>query len=231
VAKETRIFLIEKSSVIRTGLKALLAGRKDVVLVGEAASSKEAVGVIRSLRPDLILLNMKMEATSLIESCKTIRSKCPNVKIIVMTRQEQETEVFAALAAGADGYCLKEVTTRKLLVGIRTVAEGDFWLDSAMARHVVKALLRLIKACEKPLRVSCLLDEDEEEDEDEDEELSEREVEVLELVARGFSNSEIAESLIISTETVKSHIRKIMKKLVVTDRTQAAVKAIRQGLI
>ena len=220
----TRILVVEDSSLITTGLKALLSEKSDFDVLGTAGNSSDALARVNDWKPDLVLIDLGMPNRDGSAACKLIRAHHPDVKMIMMTEQESESEIFEALTAGADGYCLKESTTEKLYIALRTVAEGDFWLDSTIARQVVKTLLETMSALGGETEAIY-------EKQAEDESLSRRELEVLILVAQGFSNQRIAEQLKISVDAVKSRIRKIMKKLVVTDRTQAAVKALRQGLI
>jgi DNA-binding NarL/FixJ family response regulator len=225
MAYTTRILVVESSNVIATGLTALIGKKKDFHVCGEAKNGRDAVTLVNELKPDLVLMDMAMPQLDGIAACRLIREQQPDVKIIMMTKQVSESEIFQALTAGADGYCLKESTIEKLYKAIRTVAEGDFWLDSTIARKVVKTLLETMSALGgEPETID-------DKQQAEDESLSRRELAVLNLVAQGLSNQEIAQHLNISVDAVKSRIRKIMKKLVVKDRTQAVVKALRQGLI
>jgi DNA-binding NarL/FixJ family response regulator len=224
MANPTRILVVEDSNVIATGLTALIGKKKDFHVCGEAKNGRDAVTLVNELKPDLVLMDMAMPQLDGIAACRLIREQQPEVKIIMMTKQISESEIFQALSAGADGYCLKESTIEKLYNAIRTVAEGDFWLDSTIARKVVKTLLETMSVLGgEPETIY--------EKQTEDESLSPREVAVLNLVAQGLSNHEIAQHLSVSVDAVKSRIRKIMKKLLVRDRTQAVVKALRQGLI
>lgn len=224
MSKSTRILLLEKSLQFKNCLKILLNDMTTLNVVGDARVFKQGIALAADLKPDLILLDTKIPGSTLAEACISLRSAHRKVRIIVMTESETEDEVFAALASGADGYCLKELDSTKFAVGIQIVADGDFWLDPGVARHVVKSvdlrMKRFIAASAKPAKKK-----------KEDDELSARELEVLQLVALGCSNLQIARKLDISAETVKTHIRHIMKKLVVRDRTQAAVKGLKQGLI
>jgi DNA-binding NarL/FixJ family response regulator len=221
--KSTRIFVVEDTHTMESGLEALLGEAKGFKFCGSASSGLDAVAQLSKLKPNLVLIDMRMAQMEGIQACKLIRKKRPSVKIIMITEQESESEIFAALTAGADGYCLKESTTEKLYTAIRSVAEGDFWLDSTIARKVVKTLLETMSVLSgesEPASEKIAV-----------EDLSRRELQVLTLVAQGLSNNEIADRLDISVDAVKSRIRKIMKKLVATDRTEMAVKALRQGLI
>lgn len=221
MATRTSVFVIQDKAVIRAGLAALIRQQPDLELVGESGSRHEAIESIQTLKPNVVLMDLRSMTAEELDAPNSVRDCCPDTRIVMLIDAD-EGEVFAALAAEADGYCLREAEFEKIYTAIRTVATGEFWLDSAIARKVVKALLDTI---------AILSSEPEDRQNREQLDLSPREVEVLGLVSQGLSNQKIAERLKISAETVKSHIRHIMKKLVVSDRTQAAVKALKRGLI
>jgi DNA-binding NarL/FixJ family response regulator len=151
-----------------------------------------------------------------IDAAREIKTKLPETRVIMLTSHERDEDVLAALAAGADGYCLKTIEMEQLATAINSVQSGAVWLDPAVARFVIQNCLGSAPA--KSAKQTTFP-------------LSDRELEVLALVVDGLSNQEIAKRLIVSETTVKTHMRHIMEKLAVTDRTQAAVKALRQGLV
>jgi DNA-binding NarL/FixJ family response regulator len=216
-----KLLVVQDKAVVRAGLAALIRQESDLDLVGEAGAGSEALRLVRNHQPDVVIMDLRSTMDEL-EAPKAVREACASTRILMLT-DDDEGGVFAALSAEADGYCLREADFERIHSAITCVASGEFWLDSSIARKLVKTLLDTIAilGSETPDRAAGA-DEDA---------LSPRELEVLSLVAQGLSNQRIAERLGISAETVKSHIRHIMKKLVVNDRTQAAVKALKRGLI
>jgi DNA-binding NarL/FixJ family response regulator len=225
MSKTTRILLVEKSAEFRTSLAGLLGKQLGMQVIGQAKTTKQAISLTVELKPDLVLLDINLPGTGLSDICTSLRAENQKLKIIVMTEEESEDEVFAALASGSDGYCRKVLQKKLIIAGIQTVVTGDFWLDPSIAKKVIKTV------DQKVSRYQAAGNRNSNPSDGDDEDLSSREIEVLDLVATGLSNVQIAEKLEISAETVKTHIRHIMRKLVVKDRTQAAVKALRQGLI
>lgn len=216
------IYVIQDTALLRAGLTSLITQKSDLLLVGEAGSVQAALQAVRKLKPHIVIMDVRSLTINELDAPNAVREASKNSRILMLIDND-ESEVFAALSSEAEGYCLREAEFERIYAAIHTVASGEFWLDSAIARKVVKALLdtMAILAAEPSDRPEGL----------EREELSTRELEVLALVSQGMSNLRIAERLSISAETVKSHIRHIMKKLVVNDRTQAAVKALKRGLI
>lgn len=210
----TTILLAEDHVVTRLGLRMFLEGAGNMKVAGEANNGEEALSLVNELKPDVVLMDVSMPIMDGIEAAKQLRQRHPDLKIIMMTSSKNEEDVFASLAAGANGYCTKEVSDDRLLTAIATVVRGDLWLDASIAGKVLQALPAPHNA-----------------EPQEQESLSEREREVLTLLVEGVSNAEISKRLYITNNTVKSHIKHILEKLSVSDRTQAAVKAIREGLI
>jgi DNA-binding NarL/FixJ family response regulator len=223
MATSTSVFLIQDKAVVRAGLAALINKQSGLKLVGQSGAKGDALHLVRQSQPDVIIVDLRLALSAdELDAPRELRSISPNSRVVLLIDSE-ESEVFAMLAAEADGYCLRESDFERLHNVIVKVAAGDFWLDSVIARKVVKALLDTMAILSN--------EPSDGKNGTEIEDLSPREVEVLSLVSRGLSNQKIAENLGISAETVKSHIRHIMKKLVVNDRTQAAVKALKRGLI
>lgn len=224
-SKQIKILLVEDHPVIRAGLEIILGEVEDFSVVGLAVDGDEGMRAAERLKPDVILMDVGMPVMDGIEAARLIRSKDPTVKIIMLTSRDSERDVFASLSAGANGYCLKEAAPERLCAAIRCVHYGDVWLDSTIASKVLNALPAGTGAG-SPGSLKPPGPEDRTYGA-----LSEREREVLQLLVEGLSNAEIAERLIIGRETVKTHVSHIMDKLAVDDRIQAAVKALRHGLV
>jgi DNA-binding NarL/FixJ family response regulator len=213
--------IVDDHPLSRIGLKYLLEEATDMVIVGEAMNGEEAVSIMTQCSPNVILMDVGMPVMDGILAAKIILDKHPNVRIIMLTSHDSEEDIFASLAAGASGYCLKDVNQNRLFTAIRSVFAGDLWLDTAIAGKVVNAIsssrLSWSAGNQAPHHSG--------------ETLSHRELEVLNLLVEGLSNQQIADRLIIGLETVKTHIKHILDKLAVSDRTQAAIKALRDGIV
>jgi len=206
------ILIADDHAIVREGLRALIDTEPGMELVGEAADGVEAVLRARSLQPDVILLDLVMPRKDGIEAIGEIKQENPEARILVLTSFAEDDKVFPAIKAGALGYLLKDSSPQELLQAIREVYRGESSLHPAIARKLIRELNRPsdLPATEEPL--------------------TEREVEVLILVARGLSNQEIAERLVVSERTVRTHVSNILGKLHLANRTQAALYAVREGL-
>lgn len=209
-----KILLVDDHQVTRLGVRFMLESLQ-VTVIGEAGNGAEAIELFASCKPDVVLMDVDMPEMDGIEAAASIKSKSAKAKIIMMTSSKDESHIFAALAAGASGYCTKDVSAERLLSAIECVARGDMWIDSAVASAIMKVMPDGVRP-DNPQH---------------DEPLTEREVDVVKLVGEGLTNAEIGKRLFISPDTVKTHIKHILEKLAVSDRTQAAVKAMKQGLI
>jgi DNA-binding NarL/FixJ family response regulator len=218
------IFIVEDHEMIRLGLKAGLERIEGFSIAGEAEDGLEAVEMICAQRPDVVLMDIELPGMDGIEATQRVKQRLPDLRVVMLTSHQEDEGIFAAFAAGADGYCLKGAPMTRLALAIRTVIDGAAWLDPAIASRVLREPARTAAA-------SAPAAPKESEGLPPGLELSDREKDVLRLVAEGLSNPEIGKRLYLSAETVKSHLRRIMEKLVADDRTQAAVKALRQGLI
>jgi NarL family two-component system response regulator LiaR len=207
-----RILIADDHAIVREGLRALIGTKPDMELVGEAADGVEAVLKARSLRPDVILLDLVMPHKDGIEAIGEIKRENPKARILVLTSFAEDEKVFPAIQSGALGYLLKDSSPQELLQAIREVYRGESSLHPAIARKLIRELNRPsdLPTTEEPL--------------------TEREGEVLILVARGLSNQEIAERLVVSERTVRTHVSNILGKLHLANRTQAALYAVREGL-
>lgn len=218
MGKPTRVLLVEDHPLIRVGLKFLFDKSENFSVIGEAVNGEKAVELAEELKPDVIVMDLRMPGLDGIQATRAIRKKWAEAKIVMLTLYNSEDEILGALQAGVRGYCLKDTHFERLVAGIQCVLAGDLWLDSGVADKLVGVL--------PPSQLN-----EEFESAANEPSLSDREVDVLGLLVHGLSNQEIADKLEISSETVKSHLRHIMKKLAVSDRTQAAVKALKQGLV
>lgn len=210
--KPIRILIADDHPIVRRGLSSLLEIKSGMELVGEAVDGVEAVEMAASLKPDVILMDMVMPRKSGLEAIYDIKRENPNARILVITSFAEDDKVFPAIKAGALGYLLKDSGPEALLQAIRDVYQGKSSLHPAIAR-------RLIRELNQPSNLPPT-----------DEPLTSRELEVLRYVARGLSNQEIGEKLVISEGTVRIHVSNILGKLHLANRTQAALYALQEGL-
>jgi NarL family two-component system response regulator LiaR len=213
VAEAIRVFIADDHAVVREGLRALIGTEPGIEVAGEAADGCEAVAGIRSLHPDVILLDLVMPRKSGLEVIDEITQDDPQARILVLTSFADDDKVFPAIKAGALGYLLKDSLPQELLQAIRDVYRGEPSLDPAIA-------LKLLREFKHPADESPA-----------PEALTDREIKVLSLVSRGLANQEIAEVLGISERTVRTHIGNILDKLHLANRTQAALYALRKGWV
>jgi DNA-binding NarL/FixJ family response regulator len=209
-----KILLCDDQAVIRDGLEMLLMLEKDFQVVGTAQDGAEAVELAAQKMPDLVLMDLKMPGTNGIEATRQIRAKFPEMKVLVLTTYDDDEWVFDAIRAGASGYLLKDTPRQKIVEAIRGTMQGKSFVDPAIAGKLMNQV-----ASNQKQPTSLLV-----------EKLTERELDVLRLIAKGFNNSDIAGQLHLSEGTVRNHVSAILEKLGVSDRTQAAVIAIQHGL-
>lgn len=207
-----RILVADDHAVVRGGLRALLDTEAGIQVIGEASDGEEAVKRAKALQPDVILIDLQMPRMDGIEAIIAIKEYDPSARILVLTSYSDDEKVFSAIKAGALGYLLKETAPRELLRAVRDVYMGESSLHPAIARKLIRELNR-------PSTLPPI-----------DEPLTQREIEVLVLVARGSPNQEIADALIISERTVRTHVSNILSKLHLANRTQAALYALKEGL-
>lgn len=215
------ILLVEDQKLIRVGLKSLFEGQDDLVVVSETQSGKEAIEKYRIVHPDIILMDIGLPDISGVEATKRILEVNNRARVIILTSHLSEQEVLNALQAGACAYVMKDISTDVLKMIIKTVYDGAMWLDP----QVVPILREKNCGVVPPRQMSRAMFKEQHAN------LTQREYEVLKLVVDGLSNSEIAQELTISEHTAKAHVCNIIQKLVVDDRTQAAVKALKEGLV
>jgi len=212
MTKPIRVLLVDDHLVVRKGIRALLATELNIEVVGEAENGRIAVAEAARLQPDVILMDLVMPEMDGIEAIRQIKEGQPKARILVLTSFAADDKVFPAIKAGALGYLLKDSGPEELILAIRQVSRGESSLHPTIARKVLQELSR--PSGQPPTT----------------DPLSEREVEVLRLVARGWSNREIADHLLISEATVRTHVSNILSKLHLASRTQATLYALREGL-
>jgi len=223
-----RVLLADDQALFREGLRTLLSVQPDLEVVGEAGNGEEAVRLARELQPDVVLMDLQMPVLDGVAATRQLRAACPLCRVIVLTTFDDDETVFEGLRAGAAGYLLKDTPSARLAEAIRAAARGESFLEPSVAAKVVAEFTRLsargpgvaASAGSAPVAPPQPLAEP----------LSDRELEVLRLVAKGLSNKEIAAALYLAEGTVKNHVTNILGKLGVSDRTQAAIRAKELGL-
>ncbi len=214
-AKPAHLVIADDHELVRAGLRAMLTGQRGLEVVGEAANGREALMLCRRLQPDLALIDVRMPIQDGLATCRAIKLECQGTSVILITIHENPEYLLDALKAGAAGYVLKDISQGELITAIKGVLRGE----SILNKELVILLLRRM-ASETPSQ-----------EELPNGRLSPREREVLRLLSQGQTNREIAQNLIVSVSTVKIHVEHILSKLGVSDRTQAAVRAIELGLL
>lgn len=213
MTEKIRILIADDHAIVREGLRALIATEPGLDLVAEASDGLEAVSKVSALKPDVILLDMMMPRLDGIGAITEIKKQFPEAKILVLTSFVDDEKVFAALKAGALGYLLKDSSPQELLNAIRNTFNGESSLHPTIASKLIRELKQ--PPADKPKTENPL---------------TEREVEILQYVAQGLTNDEIAEKLVVSERTVRTHVSNILAKLQLANRTQAALYALKEGL-
>jgi len=203
-----RVLIVDDHSIVRTGIAGMLAEHPALDVVGEAANGQEALGQIASLAPDVVLMDLRMPEMDGTEAIDALRRAGNTIGILVLTTYDSDTDILRAIESGANGYLLKDTSRDELIRAIEATARGETWLTPAIASRVLQQM-------QQPASGT----------------LSDREVEVLRLVAKGCSNKEIAENIHVSLATVKTHLIHVFRKLDVNDRTAAVTIALERGII
>jgi DNA-binding NarL/FixJ family response regulator len=213
-----RVVIADDQQLIRDGFRMILTSEPDIDVVGEATTGTEAVAITRELRPDVVLMDIRMPELDGIEATRRIlgRNHERKISVLILTTFDLDEYVYDALRAGASGFLLKDVPKHQLITGIRSVGGGD----ALLAPSITRRLIEEFAAARTPANTPSGLDE-----------LTPRELEVFQLLATGMSNSEIAQRLIVGETTVKTHVTRILMKLGVRDRVQAIVLAYETGLV
>lgn len=206
----TQVFVADDHELVRYALRVLLEAEPDMEVVGEACDSESAISGCRAASPDVVLLDLRMPGIGGIDVCRAIRRSCPGTSVLVLTSFDDDREVFGAVDAGASGFLLKDTPPDRVVQSVRAIASGQAVFDSGVASRIIAGRAGIT---------------------DEAEALSDREMEVLRLLARGLSNREIGRALWIGETTVKTHVSHILRKLGQADRTQAVIAAVRIGLV
>ncbi|MCH7812013.1 MAG: response regulator transcription factor [Chloroflexi bacterium] len=206
------VLIADDHPVVRQGLRTFLELQEDMEIVGEAAGGEEAVALVQELLPDVVLMDLVMPGVDGVEATRRIRDVSPATKVIALTSFTDDETVFASIKAGAAGYLLKDVRPQALSDAIRTVHRGEALLHPTIAAKLMQEFAQRDKRSAK-------------------DPLTEREHDVLRHIARGMSNKEIAAALVLSEKTIKTHVSNILQKLHLADRTQAALYAVKEGLV
>lgn len=212
MSESIRVLVVDDHAIVRKGICALLDTEPGIEVVGEARNGAEAIALARRLQPDVVLMDLVMPEVDGIAAIRTINSELPNSRVLVLTSFATDEKVLPALKAGAQGYLLKVSGPDEVVAAIRQIHAGESWLHPAIARRLLQEISG--PPSQKPAS----------------DPLTPREVEVLRLIAQGHSNREIAEILVISDATVRTHVSNILGKLHLASRTQAALYALREGL-
>ncbi len=216
--KTATVFVIEDDELMLAGLRASLGRLHHLEVLGSAMDGRQGLDNVLRMRPDIAIVDIGLPFMDGIEVTERIKHQLDHCKVLMLTSHDDDNNLFSAFAAGADGYVLKDSGIQTLDLAINTVLGGAVWLDSRIAKRVLQYAI-VSAALSPPAAVEPII------------KLTERETEVLRFMCDGMTNAEIAERLNLTTETVKTHVSKIMHKLAVNDRTQAAVKAVRSHLI
>jgi DNA-binding NarL/FixJ family response regulator len=211
-----RVLIVDDDELMRAGLRGVLSSDETIEVVGEAGDGREAVYRTRLLKPDVVLMDVRMPDVDGITATHRVLADFPEVRVVILTTFEQDDYIFGALSAGASGFLLKRTRPEELIAAIHTIAAGDSLLSPSVTSRVIERMAR--QPAPDATRDARL------------DELTPRECEVLELVARGLSNREIAATLVIEESTVKTHVKRILLKLGVRDRVQAVIFAHESGL-
>jgi DNA-binding NarL/FixJ family response regulator len=218
VGDPVKVLVVDDHALFRRGLEMVLAQEADIDVIGEASDGAEAVDKAAELLPDVVLMDVRMPRRSGIDACTAIKDVVPSAKIVMLTISDEEADLYEAIKAGASGYLLKEISIDEVATAIRAVAGGQSLISPSMASKLLTEFASMIKRSDERQQVPAPR-------------LTDRELEVLKLVAKGFNNRTIAEELFISENTVKNHIRNILEKLQLHSRMEAVVYAVREKLL
>jgi two-component system NarL family response regulator len=216
--EKLKVLVVDDHALFRRGLQMVLKGEGDIEVVGEAADGNEAVAKAQETMPDVILMDVRMPHRSGIDATQQIKDLIPHVKILMLTISDEEADLYEAIKAGASGYLLKEISIDEVADAIRSVSAGQSRLSPSMAAKLLQEFAAMSKRASEARQFPAPR-------------LTDREMEVLRLVAQGLNNRDIAKELFISENTVKNHIRNILEKLHLHSRMEAVVYAVREKLL
>lgn len=219
--KVLKVVIVEDFKLTRVGLRCALNANEDINVVGECEDAIEGLKVIERTKPDVVLMDLGLPGMNGIEATIKVKEISKDTKVIALTSHDREEEVIAALSSGANAYCLKDIDPQKLADVVRDVAQGVCWIDPVVAHMALNSLPKVDNIGFLPNKSSSegMIP------------LTEREFEVLKHLVMGKSNTEIAKELIVSVHTAKAHVCSILQKMCVSDRVQAAVKAVKEGMV
>jgi DNA-binding NarL/FixJ family response regulator len=212
-----RVLIADDQALVRDGFGMILDAQADIEVVGQASDGREAVDMARALRPDVVLMDIRMPEVDGVEATRRLKADPESPRILMLTTFDQNEYVYDAMKAGASGFLLKDVRRDELVNAVRSVAAGDALLASSLTRRFIEDFVRRPPPGAAPSGALA--------------ELTDREAEVVRLVARGLSNAEIAERMVVSEATVKTHVARILSKLGLRDRTQVVVMAYETGFV
>ncbi len=213
-----RVLIVDDHALFRRGLQMVLEGESDIDVVGEASDGHEAVERAESTTPDVVLMDVRMPKRTGIEATRTIKDTLPSTKILMLTISDEEADLYEAIKAGASGYLLKEISIEEVASAVRQVQAGQSLISPSMASKLLNEFASMVKREEEKQQVPTPR-------------LTAREMEVLQHVAQGMNNREIAERLFVSENTIKYHLRHILDKLHLQNRAQVIAYALRHGLV
>lgn len=215
------VLIVEDHALTRFGLKTALEAQENFGEIHEAENGERSIEAVIKFKPDVVIMDLGLPGINGIEATKQIKSFDEDIKVLILTSHKNDDEVWDALSAGANAYCMKDIEPEKLIRVIESVNEGAAWLDPAVANTILKSISgnKIPKSSEEA------------EETREKVQLTDRELDVLRLIVNGHSNQEISEKLVVSIHTAKAHVCNILQKLSVEDRTQAAIKALKDGIV
>lgn len=220
-----KVLLVEDHKMVRLGLSLVLENTEGIDLIAEAEDGKKGIELALKLNPDVVLMDIGLPETDGIKATSLIKKSNPNIKVLIFTSRESDDDVFDSLSAGADGYIMKGANEEQMISAIKAVSEGTAWLDPAIARLVLSNVRK----------TSSTYSEIQQNPNNKIAKntygLTDREIEVLSLIVEGLNNSEIAKKLVITLSTAKAHVHSILQKLYVSNRTQATIQAVKEGLV
>ncbi len=221
-----KVLLIEDHTMVRLGLSLVFENCNDITLIGEASDGKKGAELALELKPDVVLMDIGLPVMDGIQATSVIKKENPDIKILIFTSREADDDVFDSLSAGADGYIMKGANEEQIISAIKAVAEGTAWLDPAIARLVLSNVRKESENEMKEKSSSSIKSTAKN-----TYGLTDREIEVLALIVEGLNNAQIAKRLVITISTAKAHVHSILQKLYVTNRTQATIQAVKEGLV
>ena len=213
-----RVLIVDDHALFRRGLQMVLQGERDIDVVGEAEDGHEAIEKAEATTPDVVLMDVRMPKRTGIEATRAIKDNLPSTKILMLTISDEEADLYEAIKAGASGYLLKEISIEEVADAVRAVHAGQSLISPSMASKLLNEFAAIVKRRDEQAQVP-------------GPRLTERELEVLKLVARGLNNRDIGQELFISENTVKNHVRNILEKLHLHSRMEAVVYAVREKLL